>query len=199
MHEISFPPLPVELIGAALAGVASWVGWMFARADRTADRRVEALEAITEALTRRVRTLEDGREKAEAARDLAEEEAHRLRVRMFRLEEYAAALLRWGVGLVAMMAPAERPPVPPSPPSDLDNVGDLGGCGVTADSFPVDTSAGHMPGDALAGECHADSRRPPASADDGFTRTGSHFQPSAVEAARADNGEGFADDSCGGH
>lgn len=155
MHEISFPPLPAELIGAALAGIASWVGWLFARADRTADRRVEALEAATKALTRRVRTLEDGREKAEAARDLAEEEAHRLRIRAFRLEEYAAALLRWGVGLVAMMAPAERPPRPPSPPSDLDDMGDLSGCGVAAGPLPMDATASHIPGDAPASEGHA--------------------------------------------
>lgn len=157
MHEISFPPLPAELIGAALAGVASWVGWLFARADRTADRRVEALEAVTKALTRRVQLLEEGREKAEAARDLAEEEAHRLRIRAFRLEEYAAALLRWGVGLVAMMAPAERPPKPPSPPSDLDDVGDLCGGTVAAGAFPVNTSAGHVPGDAPPGEGHSGS------------------------------------------
>lgn len=128
---------------------------MFARADRTADRRVEALEAITKALTRRVQLLEDGREKAEAARDLAEEEAHRLRIRAFRLEEYAAALLRWGVGLVAMMAPAERPPKPPSPPSDLDDMGDLGGCGVAAAPFPVGAPAGHIPGDASPSEGHS--------------------------------------------
>ena len=157
MHEISFPPFPAELVGAALAGAASWVGWMFARADKTADRRVEALEAITKALTRRVQILEEGREKAEAARDLAEEEAHRLRIRAFRLEEYAAALLRWGVGLVAMMAPAERPPGPPSPPADLDDVGDLGGCGMAASPLPVDAAAGHMPSDAPAGEGHAGS------------------------------------------
>lgn len=157
MHEISFPPLPAELIGAALAGVASWVGWLFARADRTADRRVEALEAVTKALTRRVRLLEEGREKAETARDLAEEEAHRLRIRAFHLEEYAAALLRWGIGLVEMMAPAERPPGPPSPPSDLDDMGDLGGRGVAAGPLPVDATAGHMPGDAPAGEGRADS------------------------------------------
>ena len=157
MHEISFPPLPAELIGAALAGVASWVGWLFARADRTADRRVEALEAVTKALTRRVQLLEEGREKAEAARDLAEEEAHRLRIRAFRLEEYAAALLRWGIGLVAMMAPAERPPKPPSPPSDLDDVGDLCGGAVSAGAFPVDATAGHVPGDAPPGEGHSSS------------------------------------------
>lgn len=157
MHEISFPPLPAELIGAALAGVASWVGWLFARADRTADRRVEALEAVTKALTRRVRTLEEGREKAETARDLAEEEAHRLRIRTFRLEEYAAALLRWGVGLVAMMAPTDRPPGPPSPPFDLDDVGDLCGGGMAASPFPVDAAAGHVPGDASAGEGHVGS------------------------------------------
>lgn len=152
MHEISFPPLPAELIGAALAGVASWVGWLFARADRTADRRVEALEAVTKALTRRVQLLEEGREKAEAARDLAEEEAHRLRIRAFRLEEYAAALLRWGVGLVAMMAPAERPPKPPSPPSDLDDVGDLCGGRVAAAPLPFDATASHVPDDAPPGE-----------------------------------------------
>lgn len=154
MHEISLPPLPAELIGAALAGVASWVGWLFARADRTADRRVEALEAVTKALTERVQLLEEGREKAEAARDLAEEEAHRLRIRMFRLEEYAAALLRWGVGLVAMMAPTDRPPKPPSPPFNLDDVGDLHGSGVSASSFPVDAAASHAPCDALPGEGH---------------------------------------------
>lgn len=157
MHEISFPPLPAELIGAALAGAASWVGWLFARAERTADRRVEALEAVTKALTRRVQVLEEGRAKAEAARDLAEEEAHRLRIRMFRLEEYAAALLRWGVGLVAMMAPADRPPKPPSPPSDLDDVGDLRGGTVAAGPFPADTTAGHIPGDAPPGEGHSGS------------------------------------------
>lgn len=157
MHEISFPPLPAELLGAALAGIASWVGWLFARADRTADRRVEALEAVTKALTRRVQLLEEGREKAEAARDLAEEEAHRLRIRAFRLEEYAAALLRWGVGLVAMMAPADRPPKPPSPPSGLEDVGDLGCGGVAADAFPFDSAAGHIPGDAPPGEGHAGS------------------------------------------
>ena len=157
MHEISFPPLPAELIGAALAGTASWVGWLFARADRTADRRVEALEAVTKALTRRVQLLEEGREKAEAARDLAEEEAHRLRIRSFRLEEYAAALLRWGVGLVAMMAPSERPPGPPSPPADLDDVGDLGGCGMATVPLPPDASAGHIPGDASPGEGYAGS------------------------------------------
>ena len=155
MHEISFPPLPVELIGAALAGVASWVGWLFARADRTADRRVEALEAVTKALTRRVQLLEEGREKAEAARDLAEEETHRLRIRAFRLEEYAAALLRWGGALVAMMSPADRPPKPPSPPSDLDDVGDLCGGRMAAGSFPVDAAAGHVPGDAMASEGHS--------------------------------------------
>lgn len=157
MHEISFPPLPAELLGVALAGVASWVGWLFARADRTADRRVEALEAVTKALTGRVQLLEEGRKKAEAARDLAEEEAHRLRIRAFRLEEYAAALLRWGVGLVAMMAPADRPPKPPSPPSCLEDVGDLGCGGVAASTFPFDPAAGHIPGDAPPGEGHAGS------------------------------------------
>ena len=94
MHELDFPPLPAELVGAAFTVVASWIGWLFARAEKTSDRRVEALEACTKSLTARVATLEDSRDRAEAARDLAEEEAHRLRVQVFRLEEYAAALVR---------------------------------------------------------------------------------------------------------
>lgn len=152
MHELDFPPLPAELIGAAFTAVASWIGWLFARAERTSDRRVEALEACTKSLTARVATLEDSRDRAEAARDLAEEEAHRLRVQVFRLEEYAAALVRWGVSLIRMIAPETRPPAPPSPPTGFEDVGDLRGGGVAAGAFPVDAASGHMPGDAVPGE-----------------------------------------------
>lgn len=157
MHELDFPPLPAELIGAAFTVVASWIGWMFARAERTSDRRVAALEACTKSLTARVATLEESRDKAEAARDLAEEEAHRLRVQVFRLEEYAAALIRWGVSLIRMITPESRPPAPPSPPTGFDDVGYLSGSGVPAGPFPVDAAAGHMPGDAAPGEGHAGS------------------------------------------
>lgn len=157
MHELDFPPLPAELIGAALAGAASWVGWLFARADRTADRRVEALERMADSLNKRVETLERSRDAAEAERDLAEEEAHRLRVQMFKLEEYAAALIRWGVSLIRMIAPESRPPAPPSPPAGLEDVSDLGCGGMPTVPFPVDTSAGHVPGDAAPGEGHSDS------------------------------------------
>lgn len=152
MHELDFPPLPAELIGAAFTVVASWIGWLFARAERTSDRRVEALEACTKSLTARVTTLEDSRDRAEAARDLAEEEAHRLRVQVFRLEEYAAALVRWGVSLIQMIAPEMRPPAPPSPPTGFEDVGDLCGGGVAAGAFPVDAASGHVPGDAAPGE-----------------------------------------------
>lgn len=152
MHELDFPPLPAELIGAAAAAVASWIGWLFARAERTSDRRVEALEAATKALTARVSTLERSREKAEVARDLAEEEAHHLRVQVFRLEEYAAGLIRWGLSLIRMIAPECRPPAPPSPPAGFDDVGDLCGGGVPAGPFPGDTGSGHVPGDAAPGE-----------------------------------------------
>ena len=152
MHELDFPPFPAELIGAAFTVVASWIGWLFARAERTSDRRVEALEAATKSLTARVATLEDSRDRAEAARDLAEEEAHRLRVQVFRLEEYAAALVRWGVSLIRMIAPETRPPAPPSPPAGFEDVGDLCGGGVAAGAFPVDAASGHMPGDAAPGE-----------------------------------------------
>lgn len=152
MHELDFPPLPAELIGAAFTVVASWIGWLFARAERTSDRRVEALEACAKSLTERVATLEDSRDRAEAARDLAEEEAHRLRVQVFRLEEYAAALVRWGVSLIQMIAPETRPPAPPSPPAGFEHVGDLRGGGVAAGAFPVDAASGHMPGDAAPGE-----------------------------------------------
>lgn len=152
MHELDFPPFPAELLGAAAAAVASWIGWLFARADRTSDRRVEALEAITKSLNDRVATLERSREKAEAARDLAEEEAHRLRVQVFRLEEYAAGLIRWGLSLIRMIAPESRPPAPPSPPAGFEDVSDLGGGAMAAGSLPVDARPGHVPGDAPPGE-----------------------------------------------
>lgn len=155
MHDLDFPPLPAELIGAAFTVVASWVGWMFARAERTSDRRVAALEACAKSLTDRVATLEESRDKAEAARDLAEEEAHRLRVQVFRLEEYAAGLIRWGLSLIRMIAPEARPPAPPSPPAGFDDVGDLCGGGVSAGPFPVNTASDHVPGDAAPGEGHA--------------------------------------------
>ena len=156
MHELDFPPLPVELIGGAFTVVASWIGWLFARAERTSDRRVAALEACTKSLTDRVAMLEQSRDKAEAARDLAEEEAHRLRVQLFKLEEYAAGLIRWGVSLIRMIAPEERPPAPPSPPAGFEDVSDLGGGRVSAGSFPVDAASGHVPGDAVLGEGHSD-------------------------------------------
>jgi len=157
MHELDFPPLPAELIGAAFTVVASWIGWLFARAERTSDRRVEALEACTKSLTARVSTLEEARDRAEAARDLAEEDAHRLRVQLFRLEEYASALIRWGVSLIQMIAPESRPPAPPSPPAGFEDVGDLGRGGVPAGSFPADAAARHVPGDAAPGEGHSGS------------------------------------------
>lgn len=156
MHELDFPPLPAELIGGAFTVVASWIGWLFAHAERTSDRRVAALEACAKSLTARVATLEQSRDKAEAERDLAEEEAHRLRVRLYRLEEYAAELIRWGVSLIRMIAPGERPPTPPSPPAGFDDVGDLGGGGVSAGPFPADAASGHVPGDAAPGEGHSD-------------------------------------------
>lgn len=155
MHELDFPPLPAELVGAAFTVVASWIGWLFARAERTSDRRVAALEACTKSLTDRVATLEESRDKAEAARDLAEEEAHRLRVQVFKLEEYAAALIRWGVSLIRMITPESRPPAPPSPPAGFEDVGDLRGGGVPAGPFPADTASGYVPGDAAPGEGHA--------------------------------------------
>lgn len=157
MHDLDLPPFPAELIGAAVAAVASWIGWLFARADRTSDRRVEALEAATKSLTARVSTLERSREKAEAARDLAEEEAHRLRVQVFRLEEYAAGLIRWGLSLIRMIAPESRLPAAPSPPAGFEDVGDLCGGGVPAGSFPADAAAGHIPGDAPPGEDNSGS------------------------------------------
>ncbi len=157
MHDLDFPPFPAELIGAAVAAVASWVGWLVAHAERTSDRRVEALEAITKSLAGRVATLEQSREKAEAARDLAEEEAHRLRVQVFRLEEYAAELVLWGLALIRMIAPESRPPSPPSPPAGFEDVGDLCGGGVPASPLPADAASGHAPGDAAPGEGDSDT------------------------------------------
>ena len=151
MHDFDLPPIPAELLGAAFAAVASWIGWLFARADRTSDRRVEALERMADSLNKRVDVLERSRDAAEAARDLAEEEAHRLRVRVFKLEEYAAALIRWGISLIRMIAPEARPPAPPSPPAGFEDVSDLCGGSVPAGSLPVHTPAGHTPGDAPPG------------------------------------------------
>ena len=156
MHDLDLPPFPAELFGATAAAVATAVGWLFARAERTSDRRVEALERLADSLNRRVLSLEQSRDAAEAERDLAEEEAHRLRVQVFRLEEYAAALIRWGLSLIRMITPECRPPAPPSPPSGFDDVGDLSGCGVPASSSPVDTASSHVPGDAASGEGHSD-------------------------------------------
>nr|DAW02755.1 MAG TPA: hypothetical protein [Caudoviricetes sp.] len=155
MHDLDLPPFPAELFGAAVAAVASCIGWLFARAERTSDRRVEALERMADSLNRRVATLELSRDAAEAARDLAEEEAHRLRVQVFKLEEYAAALIRWGVALIRLIAPESRPPTPPSPPAGLDDVSDLCGGGMPAGSSPMDAAAGHVPGDAAPGEGHS--------------------------------------------
>ena len=152
MHDLDLPPFPAELFGAAVAAIASWVGWLFARAERTSDRRVEALERLADSLSHRVASLEQSRNAAEAERDLAEEEAHRLRVQMFKLEEYAASLIAWGLSLIRMIAPESRPPAPPSPPAGLDYVSDLRGGGVPAGSFPTDATSSHVPGDATPGE-----------------------------------------------
>jgi hypothetical protein len=157
MHDLDLPPFPAELIGAAFAAVASWIGWLFARADRTSDRRVEALERLADSLNRRVALLEQSRDDAEAARDSAEEEAHRLRVQVFKLEEYAAALIRWGLALIRLIAPESRPPAPPSPPGGFEDVGDLCGGGMPAGAFPVDAASGHVPGDAPPDEGHSGS------------------------------------------
>lgn len=157
MHDLDLPPFPAELFGAAIAAVASWVGWLFAKAERTSDRRVEALERMADSLNRRVADLEQSRDAAEAARDLAEEEAHRLRVQAFKLEEYAAALIRWGVSLIRMIAPGSRPPAPPSPPAGFEDVSDLCGGSVPAGSFPMHPASGHMPGDAAPGEGYSGS------------------------------------------
>lgn len=157
MHDLDLPPFPAELFGAAVAAVASWVGWLFARADRTSDRRVEALERTADSLNKRVALLEQSRDAAEAARDLAEEEAHRLRGQVFKLEEYAAALIRWGVSMIRMIAPEGRPPAPPSPPPGLEDMSYLCGGSVSTGAFPVDAPAGHAPGDAVPGEGHSGS------------------------------------------
>lgn len=157
VHDLDLPPFPAELFGAAIAAIASWIGWLFARAERTSDRRVEALERMADSLNKRVEMLERSRDAAEAARDLAEEEAHRLRVQVFKLEEYAAALIRWGVSLIRMIAPESRPPSPPSPPTGFEDVSDLCGSGMPAGSFPTDTASGHVPGDASPGEGHSGS------------------------------------------
>ena len=157
MHELDFPPVPAELVGAAFTVVASWIGWLFARAERTSDRRVEALERMADSLDKQVAALEQSRDAAEAERDLAEEEAHHLRVQAFKLEEYAAALIRWGVSLIRMIAPERRPPAPPSPPAGFEDVSDLCGGGVPAGPFPVDPAASHVPGDAPPGEGHSGS------------------------------------------
>ena len=155
MHDLDLPPFPAELFGAAVAAVASWVGWMFARAERTADRRVEAFERLADSLNHRVASLDRSRDAAEAERDLAEEEAHRLRVQVFRLEEYAASLIRWGLSLIRMITPESRPPAPPSPPAGFEDVGDLRGGSMPAGPSPVDASAGDIPGDAAPGEGHS--------------------------------------------
>ena len=157
MHDLDLPPFPAELIGAAVAAVASWIGWLFARAERTSDRRVEALERMADSLNKRVETLERSRNAAEAGRDLAEKEAHRLRVQVFKLEEYAAALILWGFSLIRMIAPEARPPGPPSPPAGFEDMSDLCGGSVPAVSFPADTATGHIPGDAAPGEGHSGS------------------------------------------
>lgn len=157
MHDLDLPPFPAELFGAAIAAIASWVGWLFARAERTSDRRVEALERMADSLNKRVETLERSRDAAEAERDLAEKEAHRLRVQVFKLEEYAASLIRWGVSLIRLIAPEQRPPAPPSPPAGFDDVSDLCGGGMPAGAFPVDATSGHVPGDAAPGEGHSGS------------------------------------------
>ena len=157
MHDLDFPPFPAELIGAAFAAVASWIGWLFARAERTSDRRVESLERLAASLNERVEALERSRDAAEAERDLAEGEAHRLRVQAFKLEEYAAALIRWGVSLIRLIAPERQVPSPPSPPPGFEDVSDLCGGSMAAGAFPADAPAGHVPGDAAPGEGHSGS------------------------------------------
>lgn len=112
---------------------------------------------MADSLNRRVAMLEQSRDAAEAERDLAEKEAHRLRGQVFKLEEYAAALIRWGVSLIRMIAPELRPPSPPSPPAGFEDVGDLCGGSMPAGPFPVDAAADHTPGDALPGEGHSGS------------------------------------------
>ena len=115
MGEIDVPPIPVEAWGAIGLTVAGWVAWMF-----TADRRVDALEAAVRHLTERVDVLETDREELLEERAVAEEEAHRLRLLVFRLEEYAEALLAWGTGLLRRLPEAADHPAPPAPPADRD-------------------------------------------------------------------------------
>ena len=120
MGEIDVPPIPVEAWGAIGLTVAGWVAWMFTRAERTADRRVDALEAAVRHLTERVDVLETDREELLEERAAAEEEAHRLRLLVFRLEEYAEALLAWGTGLLRHLPEAADHPAPPEPPAARD-------------------------------------------------------------------------------
>lgn len=117
MGEIDVPPIPVEAWGAIGLTVAGWVAWMFARAERTADRRVDALEAAVRHLTERVDVLETDREELLEERAAAEGEAHRLRLLVFRLEEYAEALLAWGTGLLRHLPEAADHPAPPQRPA----------------------------------------------------------------------------------
>lgn len=121
MGEIDLPPIPVEAWGAVGLTVAGWVAWMFTRAERTADRRVDALEAAVRHLSERVDALETDREELLAERAVAEEEAHRLRLLVFRLEEYAEALLAWGTGLSRLLPAAADRPAPPQPPARRDS------------------------------------------------------------------------------
>lgn len=117
MGEIDVPPIPVEVWGAVGLTVAGWVAWMFARAERTADRRVDALEAAVRHLSERVDVLEADREELLEEREEAEAEAHRLRLLVFRLEEYAEALLAWGTGLLRRLPEDAGHPAPPQPPA----------------------------------------------------------------------------------
>lgn len=117
MGDIDVPPIPVEAWGAVALTVAGWVAWMFTRAERTADRRVDALEAAVRHLSERVDVLETDREELLEERAVAEEEAHRLRLLVFRLEEYAEALLAWGTGLLRRLPEATEHPDPPAPPA----------------------------------------------------------------------------------
>lgn len=117
MGEIDVPPIPVEAWGAIGLTVAGWVAWMFTRAERTADRRVDALEAAVRHLSDRVDVLETDREELLEERAEAEEEAHRLRLLVFRLEEYAEALLAWGTGLLRNLPKSADHPSPPQPPT----------------------------------------------------------------------------------
>lgn len=123
MGDIDVPPIPVEAWGAVALTVAGWVAWMFTRAERTSDRRVDALEAAVRHLSERVDILETDREELLEERAVAEEEAHRLRLLVFRLEEYAEALLAWGTGLLRRLPEAAEHPDPPAPPATRDDGG----------------------------------------------------------------------------